>query len=382
MFRHATAGELLARGADLDVVKELLGHASIRSTEAYLHPAPEAMRQAVERLGPLDFAGGSVSAVRAAHGSPPLGDADRLAMLSTCPDWSGSAGIPRPRASRPIRTIHFSATGLSRRRCGIEATAAREGSRAASRSRRERRGPRPRDLLRNNSPAGEWNEELCLVCRVTGATRPAADQGLCFSCDRLRRRRAAERVERIRGGDELPTGNTPTELRGLRRVVLRTCGSPRQRAVPTPRSGLASAGSPDLARFPAPRRPPGGPQRTDCASRASPERCHRAPLRHPGRARQGRKVAPTCVRSLHTCAARAKRALLRPVSSTERAPVRCSRASPWTRSVSPRRTSASEAAKGRVGPEGLRRHGRLSFVGGGTHSVHGGLRHGQSPRAG
>ena len=36
MFRHATANELLARGAGLDVVKELLGHASIRSTEAYL----------------------------------------------------------------------------------------------------------------------------------------------------------------------------------------------------------------------------------------------------------------------------------------------------------------------------------------------------------
>ena len=37
MFRHAAASELLARGAGLDVVAELLGHASIRSTEAYLH---------------------------------------------------------------------------------------------------------------------------------------------------------------------------------------------------------------------------------------------------------------------------------------------------------------------------------------------------------
>ena len=53
MFRHATATELLARGVGLDVVKELLGHASIRSTEAYLHPDVTAMRSAVERLGPL-----------------------------------------------------------------------------------------------------------------------------------------------------------------------------------------------------------------------------------------------------------------------------------------------------------------------------------------
>ena len=55
MFRHATATELLARGASVDVVKELLGHASIRSTERYLHPDTDAQRAAVERLGPLGF---------------------------------------------------------------------------------------------------------------------------------------------------------------------------------------------------------------------------------------------------------------------------------------------------------------------------------------
>jgi integrase/recombinase XerD len=44
-----------ARGAGLDVVKELLGHASIRSTERYLHPGLDAQREAVERLGPLVF---------------------------------------------------------------------------------------------------------------------------------------------------------------------------------------------------------------------------------------------------------------------------------------------------------------------------------------
>ncbi len=53
MFRHATATELLARGVGLDVVKELLGHASIRSTECYLHPDVAALRSAVDRLGPL-----------------------------------------------------------------------------------------------------------------------------------------------------------------------------------------------------------------------------------------------------------------------------------------------------------------------------------------
>jgi integrase/recombinase XerD len=57
MFRHATATELLARGTAIDVVKELLGHATIRSTEAYLHPDADALRAAVDRLGPLDVGG-------------------------------------------------------------------------------------------------------------------------------------------------------------------------------------------------------------------------------------------------------------------------------------------------------------------------------------
>jgi integrase/recombinase XerD len=55
MFRHATATELLARGAGLDVVKELLGHVSICSTERYLNPGLDAQREAVERIGPLVF---------------------------------------------------------------------------------------------------------------------------------------------------------------------------------------------------------------------------------------------------------------------------------------------------------------------------------------
>jgi site-specific recombinase XerD len=57
MFRHATATELLKRGTPIDVVKELLGHASIRSTENYLHPHVDALRDAVDRLGPLDHGG-------------------------------------------------------------------------------------------------------------------------------------------------------------------------------------------------------------------------------------------------------------------------------------------------------------------------------------
>lgn len=48
MLRH-TFGTGAAREASIDVVAELLGHASIRSTEVYLHPDVTLQRQAIER---------------------------------------------------------------------------------------------------------------------------------------------------------------------------------------------------------------------------------------------------------------------------------------------------------------------------------------------
>ena len=41
-LRHAHASWLLAGGADLQVVKERLGHADIATTEKYLHTLPDA----------------------------------------------------------------------------------------------------------------------------------------------------------------------------------------------------------------------------------------------------------------------------------------------------------------------------------------------------
>ena len=49
-LRHAHASWLLAGGADLQVVKERLGHASIATTERYLHTLPDADDTALEAL--------------------------------------------------------------------------------------------------------------------------------------------------------------------------------------------------------------------------------------------------------------------------------------------------------------------------------------------
>jgi len=49
-LRHAHASWLLAGGADLQVVKERLGHASIATTETYLHTLPDADETALAAL--------------------------------------------------------------------------------------------------------------------------------------------------------------------------------------------------------------------------------------------------------------------------------------------------------------------------------------------
>jgi len=52
-LRHAHASWLLAGGADLQVVKERLGHASITTTEKYLHTLPHADQAALDALAPV-----------------------------------------------------------------------------------------------------------------------------------------------------------------------------------------------------------------------------------------------------------------------------------------------------------------------------------------
>jgi len=52
-LRHAHASWLLAGGADLQVVKERLGHGSLATTEKYLHTLPDADDTALDALGAM-----------------------------------------------------------------------------------------------------------------------------------------------------------------------------------------------------------------------------------------------------------------------------------------------------------------------------------------
>jgi site-specific recombinase XerD len=52
-LRHAHASWLLAGGADLQVVKERLGHGSISTTEKYLHTLPDSDDTAVDAFSKI-----------------------------------------------------------------------------------------------------------------------------------------------------------------------------------------------------------------------------------------------------------------------------------------------------------------------------------------
>jgi integrase len=54
-LRHTFASQLNDNEVDILVIQSLLGHSTPRSTEAYIHPSQEKIRQAMAKLPAIAF---------------------------------------------------------------------------------------------------------------------------------------------------------------------------------------------------------------------------------------------------------------------------------------------------------------------------------------
>ena len=59
-LRHSFASHLNDKDVDILVIQSLLGHLSPRSTEPYIHPSLEKVREAMEKLPAVIFLNGLV----------------------------------------------------------------------------------------------------------------------------------------------------------------------------------------------------------------------------------------------------------------------------------------------------------------------------------
>lgn len=230
----------------------------------------------------------------------PVGDLDRLAAaldmaLLEAVGWDEKSEVFTP--DRSHRLLGYQVCAVTG--CGSEAWGA--GSLCGACATRRARDPgQPIEaFLSGYISARRPGERLCAVCRLPGFSRPAISNGLCLSCDALRRRRG-ESTEDFLSGDGPFGPPNPRATLGICAVL--SC----PRLIARQIHGLCdahdqawrAAGRPDLERFARTALPCRGDRRGRAVLRGLPPRVILEVLMGiQGCLESGRRLMPTDLRA-------------------------------------------------------------------------------------
>ncbi|WP_370784715.1 tyrosine-type recombinase/integrase [Actinomadura fibrosa] len=101
-LRHAHASWLLAGGADLQVVKERLGHRRISTTERYLHSLPNADETALQALDKMRAGQGERNNVKELQNQLEEAQTKISELQAIIADQFTAQSQVRPRHLRPL----------------------------------------------------------------------------------------------------------------------------------------------------------------------------------------------------------------------------------------------------------------------------------------